>query len=157
MATALHALGFDLDLGPVADVCSGPSSVMWGRCYGTDPAPVAAAVADVVDGIWPAVRKGFSVTTVLIFEDRRGVREGLARAMSAVLTANRWAVALRGLAAIVFVIVILLMPQPTLASLVLLFAAYLAADGLFAILSGARAAGRGTSASAWPTCFSRRT
>jgi uncharacterized membrane protein HdeD (DUF308 family) len=63
--------------------------------------------------------------------------------MSAVLTANWWAVALRGLAAIVYVIVILLMPQPTLASLVLLFAAYLAADGLFAILAGARAAGRG--------------
>jgi beta-N-acetylhexosaminidase len=27
---------------------------MWGRCYGTDPAPVAAAVADVVDGIHAA-------------------------------------------------------------------------------------------------------
>ena len=54
MATALHALGFDLDLGPVADVCSGPSSVMWGRCYGTDPAQVAAAVGAVVDGIHAA-------------------------------------------------------------------------------------------------------
>jgi len=52
------------------------------------------------------------------------------------------AVALRGSAAIVFVIVILLMPQPTLASLVLLFAAYLAADGLFAILVWARALAR---------------
>jgi beta-N-acetylhexosaminidase len=54
MATAIKALGFDLDLGPVSDVCSGPSSIMWGRCYGTSPAPVAAAVASVVDGIHAA-------------------------------------------------------------------------------------------------------
>jgi beta-N-acetylhexosaminidase len=51
MASAIHAVGFDLDLGPVSDVCSGPSSVMWGRCYGTDPAAVAAAVGAAVDGI----------------------------------------------------------------------------------------------------------
>jgi beta-N-acetylhexosaminidase len=51
MASALRSLGFDLDLGPVADVCSGPTSIMWGRCYGTDPASVSAAVGAVVDGI----------------------------------------------------------------------------------------------------------
>jgi len=54
MATALRVLGFDLDLGPVADVCSGPGSIMWGRCYGTDPAAVAAAIGPVVDGIHAA-------------------------------------------------------------------------------------------------------
>jgi beta-N-acetylhexosaminidase len=54
MATALRSLGFDLDLGPVADVCSGPSSIMWGRCYGTDPAAVSAAIGPVVDGIHAA-------------------------------------------------------------------------------------------------------
>jgi beta-N-acetylhexosaminidase len=54
MATALKSLGFDLDLGPVSDVCSGPSSIMWGRCYGTIPAPVATAVGAVVDGIHAA-------------------------------------------------------------------------------------------------------
>jgi beta-N-acetylhexosaminidase len=54
MAAAVRALGFDLDLGPVADVCSGPSSVMWGRCYGTDPASVSAAVGAAVDGIHTA-------------------------------------------------------------------------------------------------------
>jgi len=54
MATAIKALGFDLDLGPVSDVCSGPSSIMWGRCYGTSPGPVATAVAAVVDGIHAA-------------------------------------------------------------------------------------------------------
>ena len=54
MANAIHQLGFDLDLGPVSDVCNGPSSILWGRCYGTDPASVAAAVGPVVDGIHAA-------------------------------------------------------------------------------------------------------
>jgi len=54
MASALKSIGFDLDLGPVSDVCSGSSSVMWGRCYGTAPAAVAPAVGAVVDGIHAA-------------------------------------------------------------------------------------------------------
>jgi beta-N-acetylhexosaminidase len=54
MASALRSLGFDLDLGPVADVCNGPGSIMWGRCYGANPASVATAVGAVVDGIHAA-------------------------------------------------------------------------------------------------------
>lgn len=54
MAAALKALGFDLDLGPVSDVCSGPGSIMWGRCYGTNSSAVAAAIGPVVDGIHAA-------------------------------------------------------------------------------------------------------
>jgi beta-N-acetylhexosaminidase len=54
MASVLRSLGFDLDLGPVADVCSGTNSIMSGRCYGTDPAPVSAAIGAVVDGIHAA-------------------------------------------------------------------------------------------------------
>ena len=54
MAGALKHLGFDVDLGPVSDVCSDSSSVMWGRCYGTDPASVASSVGAVVDGIHAA-------------------------------------------------------------------------------------------------------
>jgi beta-N-acetylhexosaminidase len=54
MASALRSLGFDLDLGPVSDVCSGPSSIMWGRCYGTNPTSVSSAVGSVVDGIHAA-------------------------------------------------------------------------------------------------------
>ena len=54
MATQLRALGFDVDLGPVSDVCSGPASIMSGRCYGTEPAAVAVAVGPVVDGIHAA-------------------------------------------------------------------------------------------------------
>ena len=54
MASALKSLGFDLDLGPVSDVCNGPGSIMWGRCYGTDPTAVANAVGPVVEGIHAA-------------------------------------------------------------------------------------------------------
>jgi beta-N-acetylhexosaminidase len=54
MARALASVGFDLDLGPVSDVCSGTSSIMWGRCYGTAPATVASAVGASVDGIHDA-------------------------------------------------------------------------------------------------------
>jgi beta-N-acetylhexosaminidase len=54
MAKALRALGFDVDLGPVSDVCSGPSSIMWGRCYGTTPAVVAGYIGPVIDGIHSA-------------------------------------------------------------------------------------------------------
>jgi beta-N-acetylhexosaminidase len=54
MASALRSLGFDLDLGPVSDVCSGSQSIMWGRCYGTDPTVVSSAAGDVVDGIHAA-------------------------------------------------------------------------------------------------------
>ena len=54
MASALKSLGFDLDLGPVSDVCNGPSSIMWGRCYGTQPGAVAHEVGAVVDGIHAA-------------------------------------------------------------------------------------------------------
>jgi beta-N-acetylhexosaminidase len=54
MANALRTIGFDLDLGPVSDVCSGPASIMWGRCYGTSPGAVAGSVGAVVDGIHDA-------------------------------------------------------------------------------------------------------
>ncbi len=54
MATALRSLGFDLDLGPVSDVCNGPHSIMWGRCYGTDATAVTSAVGPVIDGIHAA-------------------------------------------------------------------------------------------------------
>src|SRR6185312_605181 len=54
MAAALRSIGFDLDLGPVSDVCSGTASIMWGRCYGTDPNSVARSIAPVVEGIHAA-------------------------------------------------------------------------------------------------------
>jgi uncharacterized membrane protein HdeD (DUF308 family) len=62
--------------------------------------------------------------------------------MSAGLARNWWAVGLRGVAAMLFAVAVLWLPSPTIASLVLLFAAYVAADGAFAILAGMRAAQR---------------
>ena len=49
-------------------------------------------------------------------------------------------VLLRAASAIVFGLVSLLMPAPTLAALVLVFGAYMVADGVFAAVSGVRAA-----------------
>lgn len=63
-------------------------------------------------------------------------------AMSALLAQNWWAIALRGVFAIMFGIIALLMPGVTLAALVLLFAVYMLVDGIFAIVAGVRAARR---------------
>lgn len=64
-------------------------------------------------------------------------------AMSQLLARNWWAVLLRGLAAIVFGLIALVMPGATLAALVLLFAAYMLVDGVLSIVSAIRAARRG--------------
>jgi uncharacterized membrane protein HdeD (DUF308 family) len=56
--------------------------------------------------------------------------------MSAGAGDNWWALGLRGAAAILFAITILSLPPQAVAPLVFLFAAYLAADGAFAILAG---------------------
>ncbi len=63
-------------------------------------------------------------------------------AMSALLAENWWAVALRGAFAILFGIIALILPGVTIASLVLLFAAYMLADGILAIVAAVRAARR---------------
>jgi uncharacterized membrane protein HdeD (DUF308 family) len=63
--------------------------------------------------------------------------------MSARLARNWWAVGLRGLVALLFAACALILPISTVGTLVLLFAVYVAADGIFAILSGAVSAGRG--------------
>lgn len=63
-------------------------------------------------------------------------------AMAAVLAQNWWAVALRGVAAILFGLVALVAPGITILSLVLVFAAYMLADGVFGIVAAVRAASR---------------
>lgn len=63
-------------------------------------------------------------------------------AMNAVLARNWWAVALRGMAAILFAAAALLVPGLTALSLVFLFAVYMLLDGAFALASAIRAARR---------------
>jgi uncharacterized membrane protein HdeD (DUF308 family) len=64
-------------------------------------------------------------------------------AMSAMLAQNWWLVALRGALGIVFGIIALVLPGVTMAALILWFAAYMAVDGILAIVAGVRAARRG--------------
>jgi uncharacterized membrane protein HdeD (DUF308 family) len=63
------------------------------------------------------------------------------------LARNWWAVGVRGVLAVAFGLAVLALPPPTLASLVVWFATYLAADGIFAILAATWAARRGER---WP-------
>jgi uncharacterized membrane protein HdeD (DUF308 family) len=60
--------------------------------------------------------------------------------MRAVLVANWWAVALRGAFAILFGLLALFVPGATIGVLVLLYAAYMLADGALAIVAAVRAA-----------------
>ena len=63
-------------------------------------------------------------------------------AMSNLLAQNWWAIALRGVFAILFGIIALLMPGAALLAFVLLFAAYMLVDGILAIIAAVRAAQR---------------
>lgn len=58
------------------------------------------------------------------------------------LARNWWALALRGLLGILLGITAFFWPALTLAALVLLFAAYMLVDGVFAVIAGIRAAER---------------
>ena len=62
--------------------------------------------------------------------------------MNLVLVRNWWALALRGVAAVLFGLIAFLMPGVTLTALVLLFGAYSLVDGVFSIIAGIRAAER---------------
>jgi uncharacterized membrane protein HdeD (DUF308 family) len=60
--------------------------------------------------------------------------------LMSVLARNWWAFVIRGLLAVLFGLIALFLPGVTLLSLVLVFAAYAFADGIFAIVSAVRAA-----------------
>jgi uncharacterized membrane protein HdeD (DUF308 family) len=64
-------------------------------------------------------------------------------ALSVVLAERWWAVGLRGILAIIFGLLCLLTPGIAVGALVILFAAYMLVDGVFAIISGIRAARSG--------------
>lgn len=63
--------------------------------------------------------------------------------MSAGLARNWWAVGARAALAGAFIIAILLLPMPSLGALAFAFAAYVAADGVMALIAGTRAMRRG--------------
>ena len=69
---------------------------------------------------------------------------GIARldAMSAALARNWWLIALRGIVAILFGTIAFVAPGAFVLSLVLFFAAYMLADGVFAVVGAVRAAQR---------------
>ena len=51
MARALHSLGINCNLAPVADLYREGSRVLAGRCFGRDPEKVAACVKAYVEGL----------------------------------------------------------------------------------------------------------
>jgi uncharacterized membrane protein HdeD (DUF308 family) len=63
-------------------------------------------------------------------------------AVNAVLARNWWAVLIRGILAIVFAVIAFAVPTATMLALVLVFAAYMLLDGVFAIVAAVRAARR---------------
>ena len=65
--------------------------------------------------------------------------------MSEVLAQRWWAVGLRGILAIIFGLICLLTPGIAVGAFVIVFAAYMFVDGVFAIISGIRAARSGES------------
>jgi uncharacterized membrane protein HdeD (DUF308 family) len=76
---------------------------------------------------------------------RRASASGTARAdaLSEVLADSWWAVGLRGILAIAFGLICLLVPPAAILALILLFSAYMLVDGVFAIASGIKAARNG--------------
>jgi uncharacterized membrane protein HdeD (DUF308 family) len=74
--------------------------------------------------------------------DQRPNGPPLSEQMSALLARNWWVVLLRGLIAVALGILTFWMPAVSLASLVLVFAAYMLADGVLGIVAAVRAARR---------------
>ena len=64
-----------------------------------------------------------------------GARIEMARADAAWLARNWWAIALRGVAGIIFGILALLMPAITIRALILLFGVYAVVEGIFAVIA----------------------
>lgn len=111
---------------------------------GTDPATTATGSMPLpADAPPPAAAIRPDMAQIAPDEPSAPTERDRSAAMGALLAKNWWAVAVRGVAAIVFGVLALALPGVTLASLVLLFAVYMLVDGVFAIAAGARAARQG--------------
>ena len=71
--------------------------------------------------------------------------------MAAIMVGNWWALALRGVVAILFALIAFFLPGITAAALILLFGAYALVDGVFALIAGLRR--RGGTAGRGPCCW----
>ena len=76
------------------------------------------------------------------YAKRETLAENVLEGMNSLLAANWWAVALRGIVAILFGFIAFLAPATALLSLVIVFGAYMVADGVFDIIAAIRAARR---------------
>ena len=63
--------------------------------------------------------------------------------MATVLARHWWALALRGIVAVIFGLIAFFMPGATLYALTILFGAYALIDGVFSLIAAIRSAGRG--------------
>lgn len=145
-------------------VSATPSAAVLGALGTVDPSATAAATSSALAGSAEPTMSGASAenrnTTGLESTDASRLRAGVATspspreaglalglgapndAMCALLAQNWWAMALRGMFALLFGLVALFAPGPTLLSLALLFGAYLLVDGVFGIIAAVRAARR---------------
>jgi len=73
--------------------------------------------------------------------------------LTADLASNWWALLLRGLFAVLFGLITLFLPGPTLTLLVLIFGAYALVDGIFAVIVGIRGAGGRRGCWSWRACL----
>lgn len=136
-----------------------PGAATIGAPSTVDPSATAAATSSALAGSGEptmAATSGAGTTRPVVSTDASRLRspgatnpsgsgvfgDDRSEAMRALLAQNWWALALRGVAAILFGLVAFVAPGATLLSLALVFGAYLLVDGVFGIVAAVKAASR---------------
>src|SRR5258707_11077365 len=88
------------------------------------------------------IRSGPTMSTSTTYEPPGRFAVTPLDSLGAALARNWWLIALRGVLAVIFGAIALLMPIATILALVLLFSAYMIVDGVVAIYAAVRAARR---------------